>query len=123
MLRQLREFWVSGHLCDVVIRSLDGREHQAHRNVLSAASTALSALLNGSFSEGNQILAGQPVEIAASGQVVTALIDHIYGGEPRITTSDAMELLRLSGAYGLMDLVAEIERDSRANTALACFNF
>eukprot|EP00435_Cladocopium_sp_Y103_P050582 s199_g15.t1 len=115
MLRQLREFWISGDLCDVVIKSLDGREHNAHRNVLSAASTPLSALLNGSFSEGNQILAGQPVEIAASGEVVAALIDHIYGGEPRITTTDAMELLRLSGAYGLMELVSEIERELQAS--------
>lgn len=115
MLRQLREFWISDHLCDVVIKSLDGRQHHAHRNVLSAASTALNALLNGSFSEGNQILAGQPVEIAASGQVVAALIDHIYGGEPRITTTDALELLRLSGAYGLMDLVAEIETELQAS--------
>ena len=111
MLRQLREFWISGHLCDVVIKSLDGREHRAHRNILSAASGPLSVLLNGSFTEGAQIQMGQPVDIAASGDVVSALIDHIYGGEPNITTADAMELLRLSGAYGLMDLVSEIESD------------
>eukprot|EP00435_Cladocopium_sp_Y103_P039096 s2288_g10.t1 len=56
-------------------------------------------------------MTGQPVEIAASGAVVGAMIDYIYGGEPDITTADAMELLRLAGAYGLMDLVAEIERE------------
>eukprot|EP00435_Cladocopium_sp_Y103_P035103 s2288_g9.t1 len=56
MLRQLREFWMQSHLCDVVIRSLDGREHHCHRNLLSAASTPLRALLSGSFNEGNRNL-------------------------------------------------------------------
>lgn len=110
MLRQLREFWMQRHLCDVVIRSLEGREHPCHRNLLSAASTPLRALLSGSFNEGNRIMTGQAVEIAASGAVVDAMIDYIYGGEPDITTADAMELFRLAGAYGLLDLMAQIER-------------
>lgn len=100
---------MQSHLCDVVIKSDDGREHFAHRNVLSAASQPLRALLSGPFNEGTQIQSGQPVHIAASGNVVSALIDHIYGGEPVITTADAMELLRLAGAYEMMELVSEIE--------------
>ena len=39
-----------------MIRSLDGQEHQCHRNLLSAASTPLRALLSGSFNEGNRNL-------------------------------------------------------------------
>ena len=109
MMKQLREFWMQSHLCDVVIKSDDGREHRGHRNVISAASGPLKALLNGSFTEGEQISRGGAVDIAASGDVVGALIDHIYGGEPTVNTADAMELLRLAGAYGLTDLVAEIE--------------
>jgi len=111
MMKQLREFWMQSHLCDVVIKSDDGREHRGHRNVISAASGPLKALLNGSFTEGEQISRGGAVDIAASGDVVGALIDHIYGGEPTVNTADAMELLRLAGAYGLTDLVAEIESE------------
>eukprot|EP00438_Fugacium_kawagutii_P002600 Skav201320 [mRNA] locus=scaffold500:32113:35833:- [translate_table: standard] len=103
---------MQSHLCDVVIKSDDGREHFAHRNVLSAASKPMKNLLSGDFIEGTQMKSGQPVHIAASGNVVSAMIDHIYGGEPVISTSDAMELLRLAGAYHMTDLVSEIESAS-----------
>ena len=83
-----------------------------HRIVLSAASSALKLLLGETFSEGEHIRRGQPIKIAASGDVVGALIDHIYGGEPTVSPADAVELLRLAGAYELPKLVAEIESDS-----------
>jgi hypothetical protein len=76
---------------------------------LSAASNALKALLGETFSEGQQIQQGQPIEIGASDEVVRALLDHIYGGEPEITPASATELLRLAGAYELPKLCAEIE--------------
>ena len=94
---------------DVTLKSCDGQIHRGHRIVLSAASSALKALLGESFSEGQQIQQGEAIEIAASGDVVSALLDHIYGGEPEITAASATELLRLAGAYELPKLVAEIE--------------
>ena len=100
-MQQLRDFWKEGHLCDVVLKSIDGIEHSAHRTVLSAASAALKALLCAPFREAEQIRQGKPVEMGASSGVVGALLDYIYGGEPDVATMDAVELLRLAGAYGL----------------------
>ena len=97
---------------DVTLESYDGHTYGGHRIVLSAASGALKSLLGDAFKEGQQIQQGQPIEIAASGDVVAALLDHIYGGEPDISRTDATELLRLAGAYELPRLVAEIESDS-----------
>ena len=51
--------------------------------------------------------------MAASGGVVGALVDYIYGGEPDVATMDAMELLRLAGAYGLPGLAEAVEADLR----------
>ena len=113
-MQQLREFWKEGHLCDVVLKSVDGLQHQAHRNVLSAASAAFKALLCAPFREVEQIRQGKPVEMAASGGVVSAFLDYLYGGEPEVTTMDAVEVLRLAGAYGLPLLAASVESDLRA---------
>lgn len=113
LTRQMREMWQQGHLCDVTLKSCDGQTHRGHRIVLSAASNALKALLGETFSEGQQIQQGQPIEIGASDEVVRALLDHIYGGEPEITPASATELLRLAGAYELPKLCAEIELELR----------
>ena len=115
LMQQLRDFWKEGHLCDVVLKSIDGIEHPVHRNVLSAASAALKALLCAPFREAEQIRQGKPVEMAASGGVITALVDYIYGGEPDVATMDAVELLRLAGAYGLPGLAQAVEADLRAS--------
>ena len=115
LMQQLRDFWKEGHLCDVVLKSIDGIEHPVHRNVLSAASAALKALLCAPFREAEQIRQGKPVEMAASGGVVTALVDYIYGGEPDVATVDAVELLRLAGAYGLPGLAQAVEADLQAS--------
>ena len=114
LMQQLRDFWKEGHLCDVVLKSADGIQHQAHRNVLSAASAAFKALLCAPFREVEQIRQGKPVEMAASGGVVSAFLDYLYGGEPEVTTMDAVEVLRLAGAYGLHLLAASVESDLRA---------
>ena len=111
LMQQLRDFWKEGHLCDVVLKSVDGIQHQAHRNVLSAASAAFKALLCAPFREVEQIRQGKPVEMAASGGVVSAFLDYLYGGEPEVTTMDAVEVLRLAGAYGLHLLAASVESD------------
>ena len=97
---------------DVTLQSCDGQSHMCHRLVLWAASTALKSLLGDDFSEGQQIQQGQAIDIAASGDAVGAMLDHIYGGEPEISLEVATELLRLAGAYGLPKLVAQIEVDS-----------
>ena len=115
LMQQLRDFWKEGHLCDVVLKSIDGIEHPVHRNVLSAASAALKALLCAPFREAEQIRQGKPVEMAASGGVVSAFVDYIYGGEPDVATVDAVELLRLAGAYGLPCLAEAVEGDLRAS--------
>ena len=115
LMQQLRNFWKEGHLCDVVLESIDGTQHPVHRNVLSAASAALKALLCAPFREAEQIRQGKPVEMAASGGVVTAFVDYIYGGEPDVATVDAVELLRLAGAYGLPCLAQAVESDLKAS--------
>ena len=115
LMQQLRDFWKDGHLCDVVLKSTDGIEHRVHRNVLSAASAALKALLCAPFREAEQIRQGKPVEMAASGGVVGAFVDYIYGGEPDVATMDAVELLRLAGAYGLPCLAQAVEADLKAS--------
>ena len=115
LMQQLRDFWKEGHLCDVVLKSIDGTQHPVHRNVLSAASAALKALLCAPFREAEQIRQGKPVEMAASGGVVGAFVDYIYGGEPDVATMDAVELLRLAGAYGLPSLAQAVEADLQAS--------
>ena len=115
LMQQLRDFWKEGHLCDVVLKSIDGTQHPVHRNVLSAASAALKALLCAPFREAEQIRQGKPVEMAVSGCVVGALVDYIYGGEPDVATMDAVELLRLAGAYGLPCLAEAVEADLKAS--------
>ena len=99
------------HLCDVVLKSQDGTEHRAHRNVLSAASSVLKALLSGAFQEGERIGAGEPVDLAASAGAVAGMLDYLYGGEPTVTPSDAVELLRMADAYGLRHLAAALEEE------------
>ena len=115
LMQQLRDFWKEGHLCDVVLKSIDGTQHPVHRNVLSAASAALQALLCAPFLEAEQIRQGKPIEMAASGGVVGAFVDYIYGGEPDVATMDAVELLRLAGAYGLPCLAQAVEADLQAS--------
>ena len=115
LVQQLRDFWKEGHLCDVVLKSVDGIQHQTHRNVLSAASAALKALLCAPFREAEQIRQGQPIDIAASSGVVGAFLDYLYGGEPEVTSMDAVEVLRLAGAYGLPRLAASVESELRAS--------
>ena len=94
-----------------MLKSQDGTEHRAHRNVLSAASPALKALLSGSFQEAESIGLGRPVYIAASAGVVNALVDYLYGGEPSVATTDGVELLRLADAYELPNLAAAAEAE------------
>ena len=53
--------------------------------------------------------------MAASGGVVGAFVDYIYGGEPDVATMDAAELLRLAGAYGLPCLAQAVEADLQAS--------
>ena len=115
LMQQLGDFWKEGNLCDVVLKSIDGIEHPVHRNVLCAASAALKALLCAPFREAEQIRQGKPVEMAASGCVVGAFVDYIYGGEPDVATVDAVELLRLAGAYGLPCLAQAVEADLKAS--------
>ena len=115
LMQQLRAFCKEGHLCDVVLKSTDGIEHPVHRNILSAASAALKALLCASFREAEQIRQGKPIAMAASGGVVTAFVDYIYGGEPDVASMHAVELLRLARAYGLPCLAEAVEEDLRAS--------
>lgn len=109
MMKRLREFWLEGHLCDLILKSQGGTEHRAHRSVLSSASCALRSLLSGGFCEGEQIGLGKPVEISASVGAVAGMLDYVYGGEPEVEAEDAIELLRLADAYGLSDLAGAVE--------------
>ena len=115
IMQQLRQFWMDDHLCDVVLKSHDGAEHRAHTAVLSAASTFFKKLLGGSFLEAERVQQKQPVEIAASKEAVSALLDYIYDGQPEVPIEVALELLRLAEAYNLPKLAGEIEAGIRAS--------
>ena len=109
ILQQFHEFWMQDHLCDVVLQSNDGAEHRAHATVLSAVSKFFRNLLGGSFLEADRVQRGQPVEIAASKAVVSALLDYLYGGQPEVNLEAGLELLRLAEAYDLPKLACAIE--------------
>ena len=115
IMQQLRQFWMDHHLCDVVLKSHDGAEHRAHTAVLSAASAFFKNLLGGSFVEAERVQQKQPVEIAASKEAVSALLDYIYDGQPEVPVEVALELLRLAEAYILPKLASEIEAGIRAS--------
>ena len=115
IMQQLRQFWTDDHLCDVVLKSHDGTEHRAHTAVLSAASVFFKNLLGGSFMEAERVQQKQPVEIAASKEAVSALLDYIYDGQPEVPVEVALELLRLAEAYNLPKLAGEIEAGIRAS--------
>lgn len=115
LVQQLRDFWKDGHLCDVVLKSVDGTLHPAHRNVLSAASDALKTWLCAPFREAEEIRQGNPVQMTASSRVVDAFLDYLYGGDPEVASTDAMELLRLACRYELPRLSASLASDLRAS--------
>ena len=118
-MEQSRQFWMKGHLCDVVVKSRDGAEHKAHSLVLSAASRFFENLLVGPFLEADQVRQGKPVEIAASEAAVSALLDYFYGGQPEVQLEDSLELLRLADAYDLPELVAATEAGLRSSLTTA----
>ena len=109
MMQQVRDFWLEGHGCDVVLKSCDGAEHRAHTTLLSAASVYFKNLLSGSFVEADQVQRKQPVELAASKAAVSALLDFIYGGQPDVNLETSFELLRLADACNLPKLASAIE--------------
>ena len=115
IMQQLRQFWMDDHLCDVVLKSHDGTEHRAHTAVLSAASVFFRNLLGGSFLEAERVQQKQPVEIAASKEAVSALLDYIYDGQPEVPVEVALELLRLAEAYNLPKLASDIEAGIRGS--------
>ena len=115
LMRQLRQFRQQEHLCDVVLKSVDGTLHPAHRNVLSAASDALKTWLCAPFREAEEIRQGNPVQMTASSRVVDAFLDYLYGGDPEVASTDAMELLRLACRYELPRLSASLASDLRAS--------
>ena len=109
IMQQLRQFWMDDHLCDVILRSSDGAEHRAHTAVLSAVSAFFKNLLGGSFLEAERVQRKQPVEIAASKDTVSALLDYIYDGQSEVSVEVGLELIRLAEAYDLPKLAGEIE--------------
>ena len=83
--------------------------------MLSAASAFFKNLLGGSFLEAERVQQKQPVEIAASTEAVTALLDYIYDGQPEVPVEVGLELLRLAEAYDLPKLAGDIETGIRAS--------
>ena len=115
IVQQFREFWMEGHLCDVVLKSTDGAEHRAHTALISATSMPFKKMLSGSFLEAEHVQRGQPVEMAASKAAVSALLDYMYGGQPEVNLEAGLELLRLAEAYDLPKLAGAIEAAFRAS--------
>ena len=109
IMKQLRRFWMEDRLCDVTLKSRDGAELRAHTVLLCAASVYFQNLLCGSFLEADRVQQEQPVEIAASKAAVSALLDYMYGGQPKVNLETGLELLRLAEAYDLQSFVSEIE--------------
>eukprot|EP00435_Cladocopium_sp_Y103_P054227 s1187_g17.t1 len=115
IVQQFREFWMQGHLCDVVLKSSDGAEHRAHAAVLSATGIFFKNLLGGSFLEADLVQRGQPVEVPVSKAAISALLDYVYGGQPEVNLEAGLELLRLAEAYDLPKLAGDIEAGFRAS--------
>eukprot|EP00438_Fugacium_kawagutii_P000191 Skav205012 [mRNA] locus=scaffold2134:97300:99074:- [translate_table: standard] len=110
IFKRLRRFRKEGLLCDIVVKSHEGTEHQVHTSVLCAASEDFQNMLAGPFREATQVQQAQPpVEMAASDAVVLALLEYIYGDEPQVELEDSFELLRLAGAYNFPELEAAIK--------------
>eukprot|EP00435_Cladocopium_sp_Y103_P054973 s521_g18.t1 len=110
IMQQLRHFWMTDHFCDVDLKSSDGTKHRAHTAVLSAASVFFKNLLGGPFEEAQRVQQKQPVEIAASKEAVSALLDYIYSGQPEVSSVPvALELLRLAEACDLPKLAGDTE--------------
>ena len=109
IMQQLRQFWMHDHLCDVMLKSSDGTVHRAHMVVLSTASKFFETLLGGPFLEAKRVQEKKPVNIAASKEAVTALLDYIYDGHPEVPVEVALELLQLADAWGLPKLLGAIE--------------
>ena len=55
------------------------------------------------------------MEIAASKEAVSALLDYIYDGQPEVSLEVGLELLRLADAYDLPQLAGAIEAGIRAS--------
>eukprot|EP00438_Fugacium_kawagutii_P030102 Skav228191 [mRNA] locus=scaffold3933:537411:539096:+ [translate_table: standard] len=109
IFQQLQAFRQKGQLCDLVVKSRDGTEHHAHAAMLCAASVYLKNMLVGPFLEAGQMRQGQPVELAASTAVVSALLEYIYGGQPQIELQDSIELLHVADAYSFPELAAAVK--------------
>ena len=65
--------------------------------------------MGGSFLEAQRVQHKQPVEIAASKEAVSALLDYIYDGQPEVPVEVALEVMRLAEAYDLPKLAGDIE--------------
>ena len=77
--------------------------------VLSTASEFFKTLLGGPFLEAKRVQDKKPVNIAASKEAVTALLDYIYDGHPEVPVEVGLELLQLADAWGLPKLLGAIE--------------
>lgn len=108
---RMRDFWKHGRFCDVTLQSREGREFQAHRIVLLAASEPFTALFGGHFSEGCQAAIGRPVELDVSESVLHAVLEFIYCGTTSLDAECALEAIKFSHAYCLLSLMSSLARN------------
>ena len=78
------------HLSDVTLVVNDGKEFQAHRSVLSQASSFFEKLLNSDMKENNEGVIG--LEMILESQMAD-ILEFIYTGSVRISTQDNAESL------------------------------
>ncbi|XP_006004319.1 kelch-like protein 11 [Latimeria chalumnae] len=93
--------------CDVTLAFSGGREFQAHRSVLAAATDYFSPLLGGPFEEsrsGRVEMKNWSSQPGPDPDTVEAVIQYMYTGEIRVCTGNVHEVLELADRFLLTQL-------------------
>ena len=107
------------HPSDVTLVAKDGKEFQAHRSVLSQASSFFEKLLNSVMKENNEGVIR--LEMVPDSQMAD-ILEYIYTGSVQISTTENAENLFQLGDYLLLSVLKAIaEKFLEENvTALIC---
>lgn len=110
--KTLSNFRCSGEFCDVIIRTDDGIQLNAHRLVLGACSPYFRVMFTANFLESRQpIIDLKDVD----GLALKDVIDYFYCGELCINSLNAEGLIQLATVLQLEDLIFKCETYLRRN--------
>jgi len=87
------------HLCDITLVTKDGKEFEAHRNVLSAASPLFSKLFQSNMKENREEIVRFE---GISGAVMEDVLQFIYTGSVEVTQEKYCEDLIAAADYFLI---------------------